>query len=55
MLIVLPELRKCFWLQILDAKVHQLDFSLERIFLSLKEITVTLIHGQWHYAVEVGF
>lgn len=23
-----------------DAKVHQLDFSLERIFLSLKEITV---------------
>ncbi|KAL3818083.1 hypothetical protein ACJIZ3_003988 [Penstemon smallii] len=25
--------------QIVDAKVHQLDFSLERIFLSLKEIT----------------
>lgn len=25
--------------QIIDAKVHQLDFSLDRIFLSLKEIT----------------
>nr|GEY54054.1 nucleic acid-binding, OB-fold-like protein [Tanacetum cinerariifolium] len=25
--------------QIVEAKVHQLDFSLERIFLSLKEIT----------------
>ncbi|KAK1408291.1 hypothetical protein QVD17_39941 [Tagetes erecta] len=25
--------------QVVDAKVHQLDFSLERIFLSLKEIT----------------
>lgn len=25
--------------QILEAKVHQLDFSLERIFLSLKEVT----------------
>lgn len=29
-------------MQIVEAKVHQLDFSLERIFLSLKEITVTL-------------
>lgn len=30
-----------FWgYQIVEAKVHQLDFSLERIFLSLKEITV---------------
>ncbi|XP_075483802.1 uncharacterized protein LOC142523956 [Primulina tabacum] len=27
------------WFQIIDAKVHQLDFLLERIFLSLKEIT----------------
>ena len=29
-----------FWSQNVEAKVHQLDFALERIFLSLKEITV---------------
>lgn len=29
--------------QIVEAKVHQLDFALERIFLSLKEITVRKI------------
>lgn len=33
--------RKSFWSQVVEAKVHQLDFTLERIFLSLKEITVT--------------
>lgn len=31
----------CVWCyKIVEAKVHQLDFALERIFLSLKEITV---------------
>lgn len=39
-------LSKFFQMQIVDAKVHQLDFLLERIFLSLKEIMVTIIHGQ---------
>ena len=33
--------RKSFWSQVVEAKVHQLDFTLERIFLSLKEIMVT--------------
>ncbi|PWA52498.1 nucleic acid-binding, OB-fold-like protein [Artemisia annua] len=31
--------------QIVEAKVHQLDFSLERIFLSLKEITPDPLNG----------
>lgn len=30
-------------MQVVEAKVHQLDFSLERIFLSLKEIVVWLL------------
>lgn len=32
-----------YCLQIVEAKVHQLDFALERIFLSLKEITVSML------------
>lgn len=31
----------CWCYKIVEAKVHQLDFALERIFLSLKEITVS--------------
>lgn len=45
-----------FKMQIVDAKVHQLDFSLERIFLSLKEITVIIIIlGECHYGVKSKF
>lgn len=40
---LLAFLFQSFCSQIVEAKVHQLDFALERIFLSLKEITVIRI------------
>lgn len=52
MLVNLPD--QVFGLQIVEAKVHQLDFSLERIFLSLKEITVIFIHFLGRYGVDQG-
>lgn len=36
-------IEKKIWLQFVDAKVHQLDFSLDRICLSLKELMVFFI------------
>ncbi|CAI0476357.1 unnamed protein product [Linum tenue] len=37
--------------QIVEAKVHQLDFTLERIFLSLKEITPDPLTEAWESVV----
>lgn len=46
--------KSSFCLQIVEAKVHQLDFSLERIFLSLKEVVVIWLYEPNNFRKSIG-